>query len=130
MFLKAPGNYEYLIARTKFIDNIFENMDDNIEQVLIFGAGFDSRAIRFKNKLASTKIFELDVPVTQKIKMDRIKRKNIEIPENLKFISIDLYDELDSARLAKKYFNKDDFGLIAQKFRMVMANKGGRIEFK
>ncbi len=229
-FLKAPGNYEYLIARTKFIDNIFENMDDTIEQVLILGAGFDSRAIRFKNKLARKKIFELDVPVTQQIKMDRIRAKNIEIPENLKFISIDfnkeslakkldeidfyknkcclfllegltmylnkesidntfdliekysgknsrivfdyvsasmvrkentyndlkikkhyqflakagekpsfaidgqiesflakynlhLDDELDSARLAKKYFNKDDFGLIAQKFRIVMANK-------
>ena len=230
VFLKASGNYEYLIARTKFIDNIFENIDDSIEQVLIFGAGFDSRAIRFKNKLAKTTIFELDAPITQQIKIDRIKGKNIEIPENLKFISINfnkeslskkldevefdknknslfllegitmylnqesidnlfnlinkysgenslivfdyvsasmvlrentyndpkikkhyqflakagekpsftidghiqdflakynlhLIDELDSARLAKKYFNKDDLGRIAQKFRVVMAKK-------
>ncbi|MBP2660121.1 MAG: methyltransferase, partial [Firmicutes bacterium] len=107
IFLKAPGNYEYLIARTKFIDNIFENIDDNIEQVLIFGAGFDSRAIRFKNKLARTKIFELDVPITQQIKIDRIRGKNIEIPENLKFISIDFNKESLSKKLDEVDFDKN-----------------------
>ena len=46
--LGAPtGIYEYIVARTKYIDEIFQNLPQNIEQVLIFGAGFDTRAIRF-----------------------------------------------------------------------------------
>jgi O-methyltransferase involved in polyketide biosynthesis len=36
-----PGLYEYLISRTKCIDETFKNLTANIEQVLIFGAGFD-----------------------------------------------------------------------------------------
>jgi O-methyltransferase involved in polyketide biosynthesis len=55
------GIYEYVIARTKYIDNIFkESIENGIDQILIFGAGFDSRAIRFTEKNIKTKIFELD----------------------------------------------------------------------
>lgn len=105
-FFKAPGTYEYLIARTKFIDSIFKNIDKNVEQVLIFGAGFDSRAIRFRNELAKATVFELDAPVTQEAKKDKVRKNNIEIPENLKFISIDfnkesLVEKLDAAGFAK-----------------------------
>ena len=46
------GIYEYVIARTKYIDNIFkEAIENDIEQILIFGAGFDSRALRFAKKI-------------------------------------------------------------------------------
>jgi len=46
------GIYEYVIARTKYIDNIFkESIENGIEQILIFGAGFDSRALRFAKKI-------------------------------------------------------------------------------
>jgi O-Methyltransferase involved in polyketide biosynthesis len=42
------GMYEYVIARTKFIDSVFQNaVSSEFDQVLIFGAGFDSRGIRF-----------------------------------------------------------------------------------
>ena len=92
-FFKAPGTYEYLIARTKFIDDMFKNIDENVEQVVIFGAGFDSRAIRFQNELAKATVFELDAPVTQQAKIDRIRKENIQFPENLKFISIDFNKE-------------------------------------
>ncbi|HWR44864.1 SAM-dependent methyltransferase [Sporomusa sp.] len=105
-FFKNPGLYEYIISRTKFIDNVFKNLAANIEQVLIFGAGFDSRAIRFKDELKNAKVFELDAPVTQQAKIHRLKGKNIEIPGNLKFISLDFTKESLSQKLDEAGFQK------------------------
>jgi methyltransferase (TIGR00027 family) len=107
-FFKNPGLYEYLISRTKFIDETFKNLTANIDQVLIFGAGFDSRAIRFKNELKNAKVFELDALVTQQAKIDRFKGKNIEFTSNLKFVSLDftkesLYQKLDEAGFQKNH---------------------------
>jgi len=104
---KVPGIYEYVISRTKFIDEICNNLATNIEQVLIFGAGFDSRAIRFRNELKNAKVFELDAPVTQQAKINRFTKRHIDFPPNLKFISIDfnkesLVDKLDKAGFQKK----------------------------
>ncbi|MBP2637041.1 MAG: methyltransferase [Firmicutes bacterium] len=106
-FFKAPGNYEYLIARTKFIDTVFRNLGSNIEQVLIFGAGFDSRAIRFKDELEKARVFELDAQVTQQTKINSIKKKNIKFPPNLNFISIDFNKESLSQKLDEAGFVKN-----------------------
>ena len=47
---RLNGIYEYVIARTKYIDEIFQNgIQNNFSQILIFGAGFDSRGIRFSD---------------------------------------------------------------------------------
>lgn len=104
---KTPGNYEYLIARTKFIDTVFRNLDSNIEQVLIFGAGFDSRAIRFRNELEKAKVFELDASMTQQTKITSIKKQNIQFPANLNFISIDFNKESLSQKLDEAGFVKN-----------------------
>jgi methyltransferase (TIGR00027 family) len=89
----ASGVYEYIVARTKLIDGIFKNLPGNIQQVLIFGAGFDSRAIRFKDSLSNAVVYELDSPVTQQAKIKGFKKANIDLPSNLKFISIDFAKE-------------------------------------
>jgi hypothetical protein len=43
----APrGSYEYVIARTKYIDEVFQQvLAEQFDQILLFGAGFDTRAI-------------------------------------------------------------------------------------
>ncbi len=105
-FFKRLGMYEYLIARTKFIDDIFDNLPANIEQVLIFGAGFDSRAIRFSSKLQNAQVFELDAPVTQQAKIRKLRERNVELPANLKFIAIDFTKEALQQKLAIAGFQK------------------------
>jgi methyltransferase (TIGR00027 family) len=106
-FMMPKGIYEYLIARTKYIDNVFDNIPENTEQVLILGAGFDSRAIRFKDKLKGKKVFELDSDHTQKAKIDQFKKRNIEFPKNLKFISINFDQESLVEKLEESGFRKD-----------------------
>ena len=60
--------HEHLISRTRFIDDLIENSASmGIEQYVILGAGYDSRAHRLKlpNNL---KIFEVDQPEVQEKK--------------------------------------------------------------
>ena len=84
------GIFEYIVARTKFIDSVFiENLEAGFQQIVIFGAGFDSRGIRFISGYPDASIFELDVPTTQNAKITQLKKRNISIPKNIDFISID-----------------------------------------
>jgi O-methyltransferase involved in polyketide biosynthesis len=89
-FLKffPVGMYEYVIARTKYIDTeLTKALQKGVEQVLIFGAGFDSRGIRFNDISKNAKIFELDVPVTQSAKITRYHEKGIKIQIKLRGIT-------------------------------------------
>jgi methyltransferase (TIGR00027 family) len=109
-FLKniyAPGMYEYVVSRTKFIDGEMKKaLESGAEQVLIFGAGFDSRGIRFRDLAKKAAVFELDAPLTQKAKIDRYREKGIEIPANLVFIPIDFDRESIPEKLAEYGFQK------------------------
>jgi methyltransferase (TIGR00027 family) len=101
------GMYGYVIARTKFIDKCVKTaMQDGIEQILILGAGFDSRGIRFYDLSQNAKIFELDAYATQKVKIDRYKEKGVGIPENLIFVPIDFDKQSISERLSECGFEK------------------------
>jgi methyltransferase (TIGR00027 family) len=102
-----PGMYEYVIARTKTIDAEFKRaLEQGFEQILIFGAGFDSRGIRLGSKARNTRIFELDAPATQSAKIKRYRQKKIGIPENLVFIPIDFERESLPERLLQEGYEK------------------------
>ena len=107
------GMYEYVIARTKFIDSVFQNAISNeFDQILIFGAGFDSRGIRFADLNKKTIIFELDAPVTQEAKIDQLKKRGIEINPNITFISIDFNKESLEDKLIESGFKENKKSLF------------------
>jgi len=108
-----PGMYEYVIARTKYIDSVFQNaMKDGFDQILIFGAGFDSRGVRFATLNKKTNIFELDAPVTQEAKINQFKNRKIEINSNITFISIDFNKESLEDKLILFGFDKNKKSLF------------------
>ena len=99
------GIYEYVIARTKYIDDIFKkSIEKGIEQILLFGAGFDTRAVRFSDINTNTKIFELDTIHTQTAKIEQFEKRNISIPKNTIFISIDFNIDSVSEKLVSNGF--------------------------
>jgi len=93
LFMKkiAPsGIYEYVMARTKLLDEIFiDALENHFLQIVLLGAGMDTRALRFKNKNGGTKIFDLDIPATQQPKREILNRKRVPLPEELVFVPID-----------------------------------------
>jgi len=110
----APkGIYEYVIARTKYIDAVFKKaLVEQFEQILIFGAGFDTRALRFQDAIGNTIVFELDVPLTQQAKIGQYEKRHLAIPENLIFIAIDFDKESLSTKLDEAGFHKNQRSLF------------------
>jgi methyltransferase (TIGR00027 family) len=58
-----PGALGYFNARTRYFDDVlFEEARAGLEQMVILGAGFDSRSIRFSDALRAARVFEVDMP--------------------------------------------------------------------
>jgi methyltransferase (TIGR00027 family) len=86
----TPGTYEFMIARTAFFDRIVaEALRDNAAQVVFLGAGYDSRAYRFRHLIRDTRIFELDTGPTQQRKKQLLQQAGIAAPGQLTFVPID-----------------------------------------
>ena len=84
----VPGLHEHLISRTRFIDDLIEKTTLNkVEQYVILGAGYDSRAYRLKLP-SGLKIFEVDQPEVQEIKRSKLPDEIVNA-ENVTYVSID-----------------------------------------
>ena len=84
----APGFHEHLISRTKFIDELIEKSAvKGIEQYVILGAGYDSRAHRLELP-SSLKIFEVDQPEVSDNKLAKLP-KELPNSENVTYVNID-----------------------------------------
>jgi methyltransferase (TIGR00027 family) len=84
------GIHEYVLARTKLLDEVFlDALDRGFSQVVLFGAGMDTRALRLQDRNKGATIFELDIDATQRYKREVYKRKKTALPDTLVFVSID-----------------------------------------
>lgn len=80
-----------MIIRTRFIDAYLESAVRNgATQVVILGAGFDSRAYRFHELLRDVAVFEIDSLATQETKKRRVAAVLGGIPGNVLYVPIDL----------------------------------------
>lgn len=99
-----PGLNEYMIARTAYFDRLFvDALNNSVSQIVLLGAVYDTRAIRFEAFNQGTKIFELDISPTQNRKKECLRKGRIEISQFVKFVPIDfnrdsLRDILDKAK--------------------------------
>jgi methyltransferase (TIGR00027 family) len=85
-----PGLNEYMIARTAYFDHVFvDALNNNISQIVLLGAGYDTRAYRFEALNQGTKIFELDIPPTQNRKKECLRKGRIEISQHVTLLPID-----------------------------------------
>jgi len=101
----VPGMHEHLICRTRFIDDLIEeNTSAGIEQYVILGAGYDSRAHRLKLP-PKLKIFEVDQPEVQVIKRSKLP-KSISNGENIIYVSIDFNNQSLKEQLLDAGFDK------------------------
>lgn len=100
-----PGLTEYMIARTAYFDGLFvDTLKKDFPQIVLLGIGYDTRAYRFAELNKGTKIFELDIAPTQNQKKIYLKKARIEIPKNVKFVSIDFNKEFLGDVLEKAGF--------------------------
>ena len=98
---RSPGVFGCLAGRTRYIDDCLKAcIDDGIKQLVILGAGYDTRAYRFGELKEKVKVFEVDHPATQKVKIEKVSRMLGSLPGHVVYVPIDFEKE----RLDKKLF--------------------------
>ena len=77
-------------VRTRHIDAVFEeSLRAGANQVVILGAGLDSRAYRFGELLRDARVFEVDFPPTQEYKKKRVREIFGSLPKHVSYVPID-----------------------------------------
>ena len=83
-----------MLVRTRFIDELMERAVRNgATQLVILGAGFDTRAHRFAELLKDVAVFEIDYSTTQEYKKQRVDAALGGAPANVVYASIDFARE-------------------------------------
>jgi methyltransferase (TIGR00027 family) len=86
---RIPGALASGLARTRLIDDLLETtIQQGVRQVIIPGAGFDTRSIRLTN-LKDISIIEIDHPDTARCKLQTLTRHIKTLPKNTRYLSID-----------------------------------------
>ena len=108
-----PGLNEYIIVRTAFFDELFmDALKDQFPQIVMLGAGYDSRAYRFAKSNRGIKIFELDASPTQERKIKCLKAAHISIPKEVQYIPINFMNESLSGVLEKAGYKNQERALF------------------
>jgi methyltransferase (TIGR00027 family) len=90
---KIPGAMSSGIARTRYIDDLLQQtIQRGVKQVIILGAGFDTRALRL-DFLSSVPVIEIDHPNTARKKMDTLKKTLGQLPHHIHYWQIDFNKE-------------------------------------
>jgi methyltransferase (TIGR00027 family) len=99
-----PGARSSVIARTRLIDDwVCEAVGAEIKQVVLLGAGFDSRAWRLP-ALADTRVFEVDHPATSAEKRRRLVRLGADFA-HVRFVPVDFDQQMPADGLAQAGFD-------------------------
>lgn len=86
--------YFLVNARTHKLDQTLQQMAaDGLEQVVVLGAGFDTRAYRFAGKMPDIRFFELDLPATLERKKEVVKEALGSVPDYVSYAPIDFNTE-------------------------------------
>jgi methyltransferase (TIGR00027 family) len=90
----GPGLLPYAIARTTFIDEaLAAALRRGTSQVVILGAGYDTRALRTPS-IETAVVYEVDHPDTQAFKHARLDADLEAIRERIRFVGLD-FDRQD-----------------------------------
>jgi methyltransferase (TIGR00027 family) len=101
-----PHTRSSAIVRTRVIDDVVRQaIRSGINQLVLLGAGFDSRAFRLE-EAANIACFEVDHLATQCVKLARLKAEIGQMPENVRFVEMDFEEDNLEVELEKAGFNR------------------------
>ena len=99
----SKGAMEYITARERYVDDFLKAcLAEGLDQVVLLGAGFDTRAYCGAGRIAGierTRVFEVDHPATQALKLVRLKKVIDPLPAFVTFVPVDFNTQTLGERL-------------------------------
>ena len=104
----SPGLAAYVLTRHRFIDDCLGRaLEADVAQLVLLGAGYDSRAYRFAAGLGGRPVFEVDFPATSRRKARILARSADTLPRvTVHRIEIDFERDSLEERLRQAGFRK------------------------
>lgn len=101
-----PGLANSIRARVRYFDDIVKSsLENGLEQLVMLGAGYDTRAYRIGG-LEKIRVFEVDHPATQDVKIEKIRKIFGHLPENVVYVPADFETEDLGRRLMECGYNR------------------------
>jgi methyltransferase (TIGR00027 family) len=121
---RGPGVNGFLVARDRYIDDVLQKyLDEGLQQLVILGAGYDSRPYRF-DLAGRVRAFEVDHPATQQLKLAKLGEIFGSPPEHVCYVPIDFNTQtLDDCLLAAGFDPKRKTLFIWQGVSMYLTDE-------
>jgi methyltransferase (TIGR00027 family) len=101
-----PCTRSSAVVRTRMIDDIVrDTVRTGAQQLVLLGAGFDSRAYRLQ-EAKTIPAFEVDHPATQRAKRERLNAGLGRPPENVRFVEVDFEKDNLECELVRAGFDE------------------------
>ena len=99
------GVMAYGALRTRLVDELLQQaLKEGLGQVVILGAGYDTRPYRFEAFKSQTRAFEVDQPSIQADKRDKLKNAFGSTPDHVTYVPVDFEkDDLAECLRSKGY---------------------------
>jgi methyltransferase (TIGR00027 family) len=111
--MPVPGFVTRMFARTRFFDAALEDaLRDGVRQVVILGAGLDSRGYRFADRLGGVRFFEVDSPASQAYKQQRVREALGALPVHVRYVPVDFATDDLLAQLGARGYTEDTLTLF------------------
>lgn len=102
-----PGLANSIKARVKYFDDFVKNsIDKGLEQLVILGAGYDTRAYRIEGLKGKVKVFEVDHPDTQHVKTEKVKEIFGVLPDHVIYVPVDFEIDDFGERLVEQGYDR------------------------
>src|SRR5262245_31397538 len=99
-----PG--AHVLGRARYNEDKLSNaIAKGISQYVIVGAGLDTFALRRPDLRDRLRVFELDHPVTQALKRDRLSQAALALPPNLHFCPTDFERDSIASSLSRSPYD-------------------------
>ncbi|WP_454560704.1 SAM-dependent methyltransferase [Mycobacterium haemophilum] len=102
----GPGLWANLACRKRFIGDLLQAAGNDIDAVVILGAGLDTRAYRLTRQVRIP-VFEVDLPVNVARKAKTVRRVLGELPLSVRLVALDFeHDDLLTALAEHGYLTE------------------------
>ena len=104
----SPGLVAFVLCRHRYIDDrLIDALRGDVEQVVLLGAGYDTRGYRLAHDLKYRPVFEVDHPATSERKAKIVARHRKELPmSDVRTVEIDFQKDSLRERLQAAGFQR------------------------
>jgi len=104
----SPGLLAFVLCRHRYIDDrLVRALRADVEQVVLLGAGYDTRGYRLAHELKYRPVFEVDYPATSERKAKIVARYKKELPvSDVRSVEVDFQKDSLRDRLQAAGFKR------------------------